>query len=50
MRSGHKPCPPGAFDFLAAYVIQENAWYIVPEKEISGQDGVTLYPKSPQSK
>ncbi len=37
MRSGHKPYPPGSFDFLAAYVIQENTWYIIPEKEIPGR-------------
>ena len=26
VRGGHKPYPPGSFDFLAAYVVQENAW------------------------
>jgi hypothetical protein len=50
VRGGHKPYPPGSFDFLAAYVVPENAWYIIPEKEILGQEGVTLYPKSPDSK
>ncbi len=50
VRGGHKPYPPGSFDFLAAYVVHENAWYIIPEKEILGQDSVTLYPKSPDSK
>jgi hypothetical protein len=50
VRSGNKPYPPGSFDFLAAYVVHENAWYIIPEEEIVGQDGVTLYPNSPNSK
>jgi hypothetical protein len=50
VRGGHKPYPPGSFDFLAAYVVHENAWYIIPEKQICGQDGVMLYPQSPKSK
>ncbi len=50
VRGGHKPYPPGSFDFLAAYVVHENAWYIIPEKEIWGLDGVTLYPQSPKSR
>ncbi len=50
VRGGHKPYPPGSFDFLAAYVVHANAWYIIPEEEIQGQDCVTLYPKSPKAK
>ena len=50
VRGGHKPYPPGSFDFLAAYVVHENTWYIIPEEEILGQDCVTLYPKSPKAK
>jgi len=50
VRGGHKPYPPGSFDFLAAYVVHENAWYIIPEDEIVGRDGVTLYPNSPDSR
>ena len=50
VRGGHKPYPPGSFDFLAAYVVHDNAWYIIPEEEIQGQDCVTLYPKSPKAK
>jgi hypothetical protein len=50
VRGGHKPYPPGSFDFLAAYVVQENAWYIIPEEKVWGKDCVTLYPKSPKSK
>lgn len=32
----------GSFDFLAAYVIPEDAWYIVPAKLIRGQQSVCL--------
>ena len=32
-----KPYAPGSFDFLAAYVIYDDAWYIIPAKEFLGQ-------------
>jgi hypothetical protein len=32
----------GAFDFLAGYVVPENAWYILPAKEIEGMRSVSL--------
>jgi hypothetical protein len=50
IKGGHKPYPPGSFDFLAAYVVDENAWYIIPEKKIWGKGCLTLYPKSPKAK
>jgi PD-(D/E)XK endonuclease len=34
--------PPGAFDFLAAYVVPKDVWYILPMKEIQGMRSVTL--------
>jgi hypothetical protein len=40
--SSHKPYPKGAFDFLAAYVIPEDAWYIIPAEEILGLKSVSL--------
>src|ERR1700726_322088 len=40
--SSHKPYPPGSFDFVAAYVIQEDVWYIIPEKEIRGLKSISL--------
>ena len=36
----------GDFDFLAAYVIFEDAWYIIPLEEILGKQHVSLYPNS----
>jgi hypothetical protein len=50
VKGAHKPYPPGSFDFLAAYVVDENAWYIVPEKEVWGKGCLTFYPKSPKAK
>ena len=40
--SSHKPYPPGSFDYVAAYVIPEDAWYIIPEKEIRGLKSISL--------
>jgi hypothetical protein len=44
------PYPPGSFDFLAAYVIWDDAWYIIPAEMIEGQVRVTVYPQSEKSK
>jgi len=40
--SSHKPYRRGAFDFLAAYVIPEDAWYIIPAREIFGLKSISL--------
>jgi hypothetical protein len=32
----------GAFDFVAAYVIPEDVWYIIPAKKLAGRGCVTL--------
>ena len=40
--SSHKVYRAGAFDFLAAYVIPEDAWYIIPAKEIRGLRSISL--------
>ncbi len=42
LKSNNKRYPPGAFDFVAAYVIPEDAWYIVPMKAIGGQASLSL--------
>jgi len=39
-----------AFDFVAAYLIPEDLWYIIPAKRIFGRTSVTLYPKLETSK
>jgi len=40
--SHNKPYEEGAFDFLAAYVVMEDAWYIVPAAEIRGMKSISL--------
>ena len=40
--SSHKAYRPGAFNFLAAYVIPEDVWYIIPAKEIRGLKSISL--------
>jgi hypothetical protein len=40
--SSHNIYKVGAFDFLAGYVVPENAWYILPAKEIEGMRSVSL--------
>jgi hypothetical protein len=40
--SSHKIYKPGAFDFLAAFVVPKETWYILPEKEVQGMRSVTL--------
>lgn len=43
VRSGNKPYPPGSFDFLAAYVVFEDAWYIIPEEDVLGMENISLH-------
>jgi len=38
----NRPYPPRAFDFYACYVIPEDVWYIIPEKELRGMKCVSL--------
>ena len=37
-------------DFLAAYVIPEDEWYIIPAEKITGQGSIALYPKLERAK
>jgi hypothetical protein len=46
VRSGNKPYPLGSFDFLAAYVVFEDAWYIIPEEEVLGMENISLNTES----
>ncbi len=43
VRSGNKPYPAGSFDFLAAYIVFEDAWYIIPEVEVLGMENISLH-------
>jgi len=50
VRGGHQAYSAGSFDFLAAYVVPEDAWYIIPAKLIHGKECITLYPNSSTAK
>jgi hypothetical protein len=40
--SSHKQYRQGAFDFVAAYLVCEDVWYIIPEKETRGKWSISL--------
>ena len=48
--SSHKPYRAGAFDFFAAYVIPEDAWYIIPAKLICGLRSISLCTEGGEAK
>jgi hypothetical protein len=50
VRGGHRAYDTGSFDFLAAYVVPEDAWYIIPARLIHGKECIALYPNSPAAK
>jgi hypothetical protein len=50
VRGGSGPYKRNAFDFIAAYLIPEDLWYIIPAKKILGRGSVTLHPKLDGSK
>ena len=45
VRGCRGPYEGDPFDFVAAYVIPEDVWFILPEKKIRGMWSVGLYPK-----
>jgi len=46
-----KPYHLGEFDFLAAYVITEDVWYIIPARLVVRRtDTIRLYPSAPTGK
>ena len=48
LKSNNKKYRPGSFDFVAAYAILENTWYIVPEKAIRGMSAICLCSTMPK--
>lgn len=42
----NQPYPPGSFDFIAAYVVLEDAWYILPASKVQDRETVCLFSKS----
>ena len=45
LKDSKGPYKKGTFEFVAAYVIPEDVWFILPEKKIRGMWSVGLYPK-----
>lgn len=39
-----------AFDFLAAYIVPEDVWFIIPRDVVIGKRGIALYPHLKKSK
>jgi hypothetical protein len=50
VRGSRGPYKGDAFDFVAAYLIPEDLWYIIPAEKIRGQGSVAIYPKLEGSK
>jgi len=48
LKSNNKKYRAGSFDFLAAYAILEDVWYIVPEKAIRGMSAICLCSTMPK--
>ena len=44
VHSSSRPYRPGQIDFVAAYVIPTNTWYIIPAAALHGQVQVCLSP------
>lgn len=45
MRGSDGPYEGDPFEYLAAYVFQEELWYIIPAELVVGQGSIALYPK-----
>ena len=50
VRGSQGPYVGDPFDFLAAYLIPEDVWYIIPAEKFKGQGSIALYPKLKNSK
>lgn len=48
LKCNNKKYREGSFDFVAAYAILEDTWYIVPEKAIHGLGAITLCSTMPK--
>jgi hypothetical protein len=48
LKCNNKKYRQGSFDFVAAYAILEDTWYIVPEKAIRGMGAICLCSTMPK--
>jgi|ERR1700722_10945916 len=50
IRKQNKAYARGSFDFIAAYVVPKDVWYIIPASSIRGRECVSLCSTSKQAK
>ena len=50
VRGSGGPYEGDPFDFLAAYIIPEDLWYIIPAERVVGQGSIALYPRLKRAK
>ena len=50
LKNSKGPYRKNSFEYVAAYVIPEDVWFILPEKKVRGMWSVGLYPKLEGSK
>jgi hypothetical protein len=50
LKDSRGPYKKNSFDFVAAFVIPEDVWFILPEKLVRGMWSVGLYPKLESAK
>ena len=48
--SSHKPYRKGSFDYLAAFVIPEDVWYIIPARLVFGLKSISLCTEGGEAK
>ena len=48
LKSNNNKYEAGSFDFVAAYAILEDTWYIVPEKAVRGMGAISLCSTMPK--
>jgi hypothetical protein len=49
-RSADRSYTGREIDFLAAYIIPEDAWYIIPNRALAGRKSIYVYPRNPHSR
>jgi hypothetical protein len=47
---GNKAYARGSFDFLAAYVVPEDVWYIIPAEKVAAKESIALCSQSKHAK
>jgi len=50
LKNSRGPYRGNAFDFVAAYVIPEDVWYLIPRKKIRGKWSISLHPELENAK